>query len=489
MTSQNRTPRPDSLTREQIVGGTETQQIIPESNKTGEAIVRTEGAQMARRHVNLEAAVRRARQRLASQGGFTLPELLVVIVVAGLIIGVMATGFLTSAKTASEASTRLDESHDAQMVAAYFNADVANAQFFSLTSTGTSSCSAPAAATRVAMMSWKEGAITKDAFYYRPAGTDELKRRYCQNNAVVSDIAVAENLGVTGPTVTCRAPLGCAALPGWVNIDVDEESGYSYQLRGRPRAASATGGAMANYAIYIGGGGLDLNSAHSDLSADGAVYIAGGLKCNNNSTLNVDDTALYGSTGGGDADDCGDTDVSTSIIEKQDDPLGTLAYPDRATLAAATTTADATCPGGLQHNPGYHTTVDETINGCLASGIHYFDNGAVFKDVKAAPAASILIFVAKGDLALAPHQDDVIDMGDLADNDYGNVAVFMHRDPDNNPATLTTIRTKGHVNIDGIIYGAGSKFDAQTPHEDFHALGINVQWFDFNSGGGITVEP
>ena len=429
----------------------------------------------------LSNIVRAARKRLQGQAGFTLPELLLVVVISGLILSVIAGAFLVSAKTTSVAGTRLDESRDAQMVAAYFNADLANSNFFSRTNRAPwSDCSLTGITEPIAMIGWKEGVTEKDAFYFRPTSNKELRRRYCENGVTVSDIPLAQNLAATPPEVTCRPPLGCAPVPGWVNLKTFEGSeSYDYELRSTPRSASSTGGGMGGYAIYVGSGGLRLQSAQTDLKAlGGAIYNGGTLFCNNNATLTVPG-GLYGSTA---ASACGDTAVSTQVIPVQSDPLSELEYPDLATLSAATTDTTSTCvPGKPTYKAGYYDAVKPTLDGCMAQGVHYFKHGADLNNVKAAAGTRLMIFVEDGPLDLAAHQSETVDFSDLADNDYGNVVIFMHR------TTGGKITSNGHVNIDGIIYGAGSLFDAQTPHEDFYAVGVNVKTFNLQANGLLTV--
>src|SRR3954471_7167173 len=56
--------------------------------------------------------------------GFTLPELLIAIVLAALIIGVASQALMTGLRTNDTTSQRLSESHDAQVAASTFDRDV-----------------------------------------------------------------------------------------------------------------------------------------------------------------------------------------------------------------------------------------------------------------------------------------------------------------------------------------------------------------------------
>lgn len=64
-----------------------------------------------------------------SEAGFSLPELLAAITILGLIMSVMSSAFILGLRTTDEASTRLGNSFDAQLVTRYFISDVQSATF------------------------------------------------------------------------------------------------------------------------------------------------------------------------------------------------------------------------------------------------------------------------------------------------------------------------------------------------------------------------
>src|SRR2546423_15487612 len=67
-------------------------------------------------------------QRLRAQDeGFTLIELLIAIVVSGLILGAVTTGFLVTMAGSRNVHDRFVESHDAQLLSTYFPSDVQSA--------------------------------------------------------------------------------------------------------------------------------------------------------------------------------------------------------------------------------------------------------------------------------------------------------------------------------------------------------------------------
>ena len=178
-------------------------------------------------------------QRTEGEGGFTLPEVLITVVISSVVILCLATAFVVGAKTTVEASSRLRESHDAQMLVTYFPADAASATTVSTTSIAGSTCPVPG--TPVILFTWTESGARRDAFYGRPTGTSELVRQYCENNVAKSRVTVAKTLaaGAAATTVEC-APAACTGSPSRVKLTAQHHSGlYSYSVQGSPRATTA----------------------------------------------------------------------------------------------------------------------------------------------------------------------------------------------------------------------------------------------------------
>ena len=71
-------------------------------------------------------------RRTAPEGGFTLVELLVVLVVLPLIIGAAAEAVIVSLENSSSTAKRLSDSASAQITAAFFNSDVQGASLISI---------------------------------------------------------------------------------------------------------------------------------------------------------------------------------------------------------------------------------------------------------------------------------------------------------------------------------------------------------------------
>src|SRR5688572_21539043 len=220
----------------------------------------------------IQSLIRWVRTRLAQhEAGFTLPELLIVVVVGGLVSGAIAAGFIVSTKATADGKTRLDESHDTQQAAAYFTADASNASYFRPDAPPTSvgaNCQdfeyGGAAGSNVGMFEWVEGGVTKTALYGIPAGTEKVMvRRYCENSATVSEVKLTRHIGSADPVVTCPTPIvpftTCNQESTYLELSVEENTGYDYTLRADPRPTATTpGGLLGNIAIFVGPAGLTL---------------------------------------------------------------------------------------------------------------------------------------------------------------------------------------------------------------------------------------
>lgn len=170
------------------------------------------------------------------EDGFTLVELLIVIVILGVITLPFGNVVLAYFHNTDATNARLIESHDAQISSAYWAQDVASIGTRSTTTpyllnqsvwTGASSLySCPAPGTPIVTLAWDEftpgGAATLVQVVYATqtvSGQAELHRVRCEGSAAkISDITIAHDLAAsTPPTIVCSGTSGttCAAAgPG-----------------------------------------------------------------------------------------------------------------------------------------------------------------------------------------------------------------------------------------------------------------------------------
>jgi prepilin-type N-terminal cleavage/methylation domain-containing protein len=160
----------------------------------------------------------RARGR---EGGFTLIEMLVGIVILGIIAVPLSMALFSYFKNSDATQARLAESHDAQIAAVYFAQDVASVGTRSTGSgnpynasvwtsdTGPYPCGGSGTILKLAWDDYTEVSTkTVVAVAYVVKNSTELHRVVCKSGTT-TDITVVHNLAGT-PAVSCGAP-GCTA--------------------------------------------------------------------------------------------------------------------------------------------------------------------------------------------------------------------------------------------------------------------------------------
>lgn len=148
--------------------------------------------------------------------GVTLIELLITITILGVIIGALGGGLIVAFRFTGETKNRLATSHDAQITAAYFAADMASAE-----TVGTGlSCGSEG--TPVMSMEWTDPGsdasdtdddveITVSYVVVQESGETQVVRRLCEDGVEDSTAIMAHLLDPdTAPSVTC-APAPCTA--------------------------------------------------------------------------------------------------------------------------------------------------------------------------------------------------------------------------------------------------------------------------------------
>jgi prepilin-type N-terminal cleavage/methylation domain-containing protein len=192
----------------------------------------------------------RLRDRIRSERGFTLVELLVAIVILG-IIAIPLSGTVVSAlKNTGTTEDRMNLSHDAQISSSYFASDVAgvgmrdykavngesvpfksSVQLNAAYDEGGYTCgdaSTPLAAVRLLSDAWDpDVSMTAPetvviAYYVKTvAGSTELHRLKCSGGAPV-DIPLAHNVkpGSDPVKVTCSTACNAATPPNEITLNL-----------------------------------------------------------------------------------------------------------------------------------------------------------------------------------------------------------------------------------------------------------------------------
>jgi len=193
-----------------------------------------------------------------SDGGFTLVELIIAIVIIGVItvpLGDVIIGFL---KNSDATTARLLASHDVQIASAYWAQDVASIGHRDLTYTlipsvetdvaynsGLYPCGPTGTPNAAARLAWDDfsgaGPATVVRVAYVVENTTELHRLRCNGSAtVVSDVMLAHNLAAP-PTLTCSTTCTAAAVPATMTLSLtltdpgSPDSPYVVPLTGQRR--------------------------------------------------------------------------------------------------------------------------------------------------------------------------------------------------------------------------------------------------------------
>jgi prepilin-type N-terminal cleavage/methylation domain-containing protein len=194
--------------------------------------------------------------------GFTLVELLIVIVIMGVITIPLANLVIAYFVNTATTTGRLSESHDAQIAAAYFGQDVANVGTRNGTQTLTPSVwqspfpagacgSSASSANQVALLTWDDISwsgtaqnVTVDSAAYIIVSTSQetqLHRIFCSGPTQVSqtqqsDVIVTHNVDTgVGIQLTCSTPCSSAAVIN-LTLGIKERSG-----KGQPLSVTLTG--------------------------------------------------------------------------------------------------------------------------------------------------------------------------------------------------------------------------------------------------------
>lgn len=165
--------------------------------------------------------IRLHRPQHQSDAGFTMLELLIVVVVLPLLIGALATLIITLMQNTVQndphgTATRLADSHDAQLTSVYFSRDVQSAAFVS---SSTTPLCAPVGAgnEQILGLQWTSGGQTMDVSYFvQQTPNLELIRYYCTSSSPTTPATtslISDN--VFNSTTTATVTPTCPAAPAF----------------------------------------------------------------------------------------------------------------------------------------------------------------------------------------------------------------------------------------------------------------------------------
>lgn len=166
--------------------------------------------------------------------GFTLIELLIFIAISSVIVGAIAGAFIAGFRTTAEADQRLLESHDRQIVAAWFANDVQSAGSqtgdISTSAAGCGSVGTPLVS--FVHRDFTSGSEVTSTVAYRLDGS-RIQRTRCSSSGTNTNLIASQVSLTSSPSVTCDVV--CTTPARNVTLTVTDESGRSYSLRGSRR--------------------------------------------------------------------------------------------------------------------------------------------------------------------------------------------------------------------------------------------------------------
>jgi type II secretory pathway pseudopilin PulG len=374
---------------------------------------------------------------IGPEGGFTLVELLIVILVLPLVIGAIGFALVSVLSLQSGVSNRISGSADAQVVSATFVNDVQSASFLTTESTSSPQCAPASQVSNSAQVLGVQSSDGQTVISYEevPSGSIYGLFRYeCQSGNLVSTNVVSNNVpsGLQA-TISCETTITAEcnsvspAVPpyatGWaaaagisaITFNIVETAGidiFHYSLTAVPRIWTT-----ASRNVTDVGGYLPLLLLGAGSSA---------LSCSGNGALNVSGEAVLNSTANGSVSLSGNAQLTTLQIYTADSiPSGAISASANATytppgspisgpayanpysgLTPPSATGLNTYSDGAYHGPGIYTAtlaISGKTTQAFASGIYILQNGINISGNAgiSSAAGGVLFYVTGGSVSIS----------------------------------------------------------------------------------------
>ncbi len=197
------------------------------------------------------------------EGGVTLTEILVAVVVLGIIIFPLANAVIGFIRLTDQASGQLKESHDAQLATAYFAQDVESlgtrdwtaypyplrpsVELGAPATGGLYPCGPAGLPAAVIRMAWDDPdtvsgtRVIRVAYVVMTVGAQrQLHRIVCAGpGPPVSEVVLAHDLDTVAPAVTCSTPCTGPGVPATIRLTLtirdptNSSAAYTVDLRGQ----------------------------------------------------------------------------------------------------------------------------------------------------------------------------------------------------------------------------------------------------------------
>lgn len=455
-----------------------------------------------------------------SDGGFTLVELLIVIIIIPIIAITISVALLAALRVQTATSDRLTSSGDTQVVSANFFRDVQSA-----TQITTADTNAPGvfpqcgAAGQVLGLQWLNatGHLTVVSYIVQSAGSFyDLNRSVCSavpySSVPTSTSIVSMNVqkGLTATIVCDAADVNCpatkvAAAKGWtgsadvksVSLLVDESkssnsvnnpgNSYQYTLAATPRyvtqanTTSTSAGFPPLSPLELLGPAVPLLSGCSSngapINVNGAILLTGSgssqIKSYNNTVINTSVVYYTGNPFTLPSGVVGPPPM-TPLKGGYTDPFSNLAPPILANLN----------PSPAPGQPGvWNTTI---TGGSLAPGIYYFTGSGAGIDVQGNSSLSgsgVLLYFTKGaSVKIGP--TSTLNLSPESTGPYSNLVIWQDK------ADTTGLSWFGNASssgLTGVVYAPGADVSINGT-DNFFATNVLSKSLTCTGGGGGSIN-
>jgi type II secretory pathway component PulJ len=386
------------------------------------------------------------------EAGFTLVELLIVIVIESLIVTGLGSAFILIMNNSTTVKDSLTRTNDARYAASYIVSDARNSSGPETSLSDTTSCpdaNPPVAGTptAVARFDWlstsSTGATTANIINYVLV-SNALLRRQCQNGTLVSDDALATS--IASATVSCAPPADCSGTPTTITATITETQGsssgaaYQYSLTGAFRKVLAVGSALPSsnipQLIALGGAGCVSGATAVKVGGTSIVRVHGDAYLN---TADIGACNAMALASSGSFRTTGNTKILTggtcshsvsSVCPTTTSYSPAIANP-YAGIAAPSTSglpSQAGCAGGTAQ-PGVYAatlTIGAGVNCNLAGGVYIFQNGLSVTNsgILTSAAAGVLLYVTGGTFSIGGGSSQV-NLAAMTSGTYAGIVVWQ----------------------------------------------------------------
>lgn len=491
------------------------------------------------RPVLRQATPQRAHFAKDSDSGFTLVELLIVMVIIPLILGAISVALLATFRVQSGISDRLTTAGDTQVVSANYFGDIQSAtEIYAPTSTGAAVYPQCGTTSPILSLQWYQtsGNLTFVSYSVSangksPSGTAwyKLTRSVCTVSPstlgsspttpdattilaenVPSDLTAYISCLPTTTTTTTTASASCpvavqAAQSGWESTagmesvtlksslwGTTSSSNYEFLVGAAPRISTSASGSASTKLPNVpplellGTGNLNMCNSGSNIYINGPAQFSGTVSGKKNSQQEIDTPAVYSTQS---------TPPSTlyksptpptyppfTHVSSTYDPLQNLPVPVMSQIALAPAPINGVYQPG-KYDVGLTPINNNTIQ--LASGNYYFE-GTANTDVRTATIVGTGVMLYFTDTATINFDAGaVVQLSPSTSLPYKGVTIWQNGAAATNPQILVdgSSDTSG---LSGVVYiPNGNLALSGTPN--FYASNLVTQDITCNGGGNGNI--